>query len=97
MSEQQLDEQIKRALEEKEIPRIHFNGFISSLGLGDMMVILTQAAEPVAILNMSYTVAKTLAEKLGNSIVTLEQKSGNTIMTIDDIKEIFARDNNDTE
>lgn len=94
---QQIEERIKNALEDKDIPGIYFNGFITSVGIGDVMVILQQANKPVAILNMSYTLAKTLAEKLGVAIANLEKESGNTIMTTDDIKQIFSGDNNDTE
>lgn len=95
--QQTIEEQIKNALEDKETPTIYFNGFITSVGVGDVMVILNRADKPVAILNMSYTLAKTLAEKLGGCIAAIEQESGNTIMTTDDIKQMFERDNDDTE
>ena len=92
-----IEQQIKDALENKEIPTIYFNGFVTSVSMGDVMVILNRANKPVAILNMSYTLAKTLAEKLGGGITSIEQKSGNTIMTTDDIQRIFMEDKDDTE
>ena len=92
-----IEQQITEALENKEIPTIYFNGFVTSVGIGDVMVILNRANNPVAVLNMSYTLAKTLAEKLGGGIAAIEQKSGNTIMTTDDIQRIFMEDKDDTE
>ncbi len=89
---QAIEGQIKKALEDKEIPNIYFNGFITTVGIGDAMLVLTQNNEPVAILNMSYTLAKTLAQKVGGGIATLEQKSGNTIMATDDIKRFLAEE-----
>lgn len=94
---EQIEEQIKNALADVEIPNIYFNGFINSVGMGDVMLVLTRSGKPVATLNMSYTLAKTLAEKLGGVVATIEQKSGNTIMTTDDIKRFFLGDNDGTE
>ena len=94
---EQIDNLIKSALDNEEIPTIYFNGFVTSVGMGDVMVVLNQTNKPVAILNMSYTLAKTLAEKLGRGIAGLEQKSGNTIMTTDDIKQMYLGDNDEAE
>ena len=77
--------QIESVLEDKELPTIYFNGFITTVGTGDVLIILRQQNKPVAILNTSYTVAKTLAEKLGGGIAVLEQRTGNTIMTTEDL------------
>lgn len=49
------------------------------------MIVLERNNRAVAILNASYTVAKTLAQQLSNLIIALEQKTGNTIMTVDEI------------
>lgn len=81
-----LKERIEKALKDKEIPNIHFNGFINSLGTGDVLIILERNGQPIAVLNTSYTVAKTLSQKLGGIMTVLEQKTGNTIMTVDEIK-----------
>jgi len=77
--------QMRQALEDPEIPRIHFNGFINSMGGGDVLLVLQQNEKPVAVLNASFTVAKTLAKLLGEMIENLETKTGNTIMTTDEI------------
>lgn len=69
-----------------DIPNIYFNGFVVSTGLGDFLISLEKNGKPVAILNASYTVSKTLIEKLGGVLNTLEEKTKNKIMTIDDIE-----------
>jgi len=86
-----LEEQIRNALQDESVPKIYLNGFVNSLGAGDVMVVLLRARQPVAVLNMSYTVAKTLAQKLGTMIVELENQSGNVIMSTDDVNEVMSR------
>jgi len=81
----ELDTRIKAALNNKEIPNINFNGFVNQIGPGDILIILERNQQPVAVINTSFTVAKTLAQKLGGLIANLEDATGNTIMTTDDI------------
>ena len=69
----------------KDIPHLYCNGFTNTLGVGDVLLVLQSGNEAVATVNMSYTLAKTLSEKLGNLIKFLEAKTGNNIMTTDDI------------
>lgn len=68
-----------------DIPHIYFNGFAVAIGAGDLTMVLERNNVPVATLNLSFTEAKTLAQKLGGLVALLEEKSGNTIMTTDDI------------
>ena len=72
-----LEKQLKEVLDSPEIERIYANGFILSIGVGDI-VILLKHSEKSLILNLSYTVAKTLAIKLGTLISQLEEKTNNT-------------------
>lgn len=80
-----LQPRIKGALT-SDIPKLSFNGIITTVGTGDVMIVLEQNSQPVAILNASYTVAKTLSVMLGNAITLLEELSGNQIMTTNEIK-----------
>jgi len=88
--ENELQNEIEAALANDDVPTLYFNGFINSLGTGDVLIILKRANRPVAKLHASYTLAKTLAEKLGQLIATLEAKSGNTIMTTDDVTRVMS-------
>ena len=84
-----VQERINNALDNEEIPRIQFNGFINSTGTGDVMIILESNGAPVAVVNGSFTVIKTLAQKLSTLIINIEKRSGNTIMTTDDVQRIL--------
>ncbi|MCP4683058.1 MAG: hypothetical protein GY864_12050 [Desulfobacterales bacterium] len=92
-----FQEQIESALADENLPRIYFNGFITSLATGDVFIVLKQNEKPVAILNVSHIVAKSLATKLANIIALLEEKTGSTIMTTDDVLRKLVEDvDNDT-
>jgi len=88
--ENKLQSEIEAALANDDVPTIYFNGFINSLGTGDVLIILKRANTPIAKLHASYTLAKTLAVKLREMIATLEAKSGNTIMTTDDVARVMS-------
>ena len=76
---------IEAAMNDPNVPRIYFNGFSCSLTGGDVTVALEFNKKPVCVANMSYTMAKTLSQKLAGIVATLEGITGNTIMTTDDI------------
>lgn len=76
---------IDAAMGDPSIPKIYFNGFSCSLTGGDVTVALECNKKPVCVANMSYTMAKTLSQKLAGIVATLENITGNTIMTTDDI------------
>ena len=69
---------------------IYFNGFVNMAGIGDVVTVLERNGEPVAILNMSFTVAKTLSIALGMVIARLEEQSGREMLTTADIEKIFG-------
>ena len=81
----QLLEFIQRAENDPDVPKIYFNGFLTAMGEGDVAVTLKRGQIPVAVLNMSYTVAKTLAEQLRNLIGNLETATNHNIMTTNEI------------
>lgn len=80
-----LQVEIENALNNKDLPHFYFNGFTNSVGTGDVLIILKRNNKPIAVLNMSYTIAKSLSVKLGETVKALEELTGNTIMTTDDI------------
>lgn len=77
--------QLEAATKDTSLEKIYFNGFIVGIGTGDIMITLEKNGLPITVLNVSYTVAKSLAEKMTEIIQNLEKKTGNTIMTTDDI------------
>jgi hypothetical protein len=73
-----------------DVPKLYANAFAIVMGTADSMVVLEQNGKPIAVLNLSFTSAKTLAVKLGNVISNLEENSGRSIMTTDDIEGLFS-------
>lgn len=71
------------------IPHLGANGFAVGMGTGDIVISLEQNGVPVATVNCSFTVTKTLAMLLGNVIADLERMSGRTIMTTKEIEKMI--------
>ena len=78
--------QVKAAIESETVPKIYANGFINSYGAADVVLVLQQNGQNMIVVNMSYTTAKTLSEKLSNLIKKFEQSTGHEIMSIDTVK-----------
>lgn len=89
-----LEEELNKAIKNPEIPKVYANGFMTAIGIGDITILLKNSGKPIAVLNLSYTVAKTLSIKLGGLISQLESSTGNTIMTTDDIKKSLSKGEN---
>jgi hypothetical protein len=68
-----------------DCPKIYANGFSAALGIGDVIISFQENGRPAAILNLSFTVAKTFSVKLGTLIQELEKKTDQSIMTTDEI------------
>lgn len=83
-----VDERIKRALE-ADVPRIYFNGFVNAFSAGDIMCVLERNGQPVGIMNISYTVAKTLSASLATLIARLEETSRQPIMTTHEVGKLM--------
>ena len=65
--------------------KFYVNGFVIAVSPADIVVICQQNGEPVAMLSMSYVLAKTFMERLKTSLEDLETKMGQPILTVDAI------------
>jgi hypothetical protein len=77
---------MQKALRDPDIPKLYANAFECALGTGDVALLLRNADKTVGIVNVSYTVAKTLSRRLNELITFLESKSGNPIMTSEQVE-----------
>jgi hypothetical protein len=77
-------EEIEQAVK-GECPQIYANAFAAALGIGDVLLTFQKNGHPAAVLNLSFTVAKTLSVKLGLLVAELEKDSGQKIMTTDEV------------
>jgi hypothetical protein len=71
----------------------YFNGFSLAVGAGDVAITLLRQSKPLRTLHASYTVAKTLADALSNSIKNLEATTNHTIMTIQEVNSALEKRN----
>ena|SRR3989339_213457 len=82
-----MQKTIQEAIASEQAVNLYGNGFICINSNADILIIMQKNQKPVAVINLSYTTAKTLSEKLGQMVRDFEKKTGNTIMTIDVIDE----------
>lgn len=64
-----------------DVPRVYLNGFQVAGTNADVIVVGDNNGKPVLLLNLSFTVAKTLAEALTNTIAAVEEASGRSMLT----------------
>lgn len=67
----------------REIPALYINGFDLSITSADIRFNLTLDGQPMQVLHLSYTLSKTLVEKLGQVMRDFEAATQNEIMTTD--------------
>jgi hypothetical protein len=60
--------------------QIYFNHFVNNIGPGDITTLLLRNGDPVGVLNMSATTAKTLAAFLSDAVKELEGYLGHEIV-----------------
>jgi hypothetical protein len=84
-----LNQLINLALESDSIPKIYCNGFTNAVGNSDVMLVLQQNGKPAGVVNMSFTIAKTLSQSLKEIIDSIEQKSNQSIMTTHEVEKLL--------
>ncbi len=79
-----------QAAQTAAVPHLYFNGFVSTLSTGDVVCVLERNGLPVGLLNMSFTVAKSLSVSLGGVVAALEKISERDMLTTKDLEGMFA-------
>lgn len=64
-----------------DIPTFYFNGMALGLTNADVNLVISLNNEPIAQLQMSFTIAKTLQEHLSDAMSKLESATNQKIMT----------------
>jgi hypothetical protein len=90
--EDDLQKRLRNALESADVPVFYVNGFVNTMTSGDVLTVLERNGRPVAVLNMSFTVAKTLSVGLGNTIAQLEEKAGQSMLTTQEVGKALERE-----
>ena len=72
---------VDQAINDPDVPMHYANSFAVAQGNSDIGLFLFRFNKPEAVVSMSFTLAKTLAEQLGEAIDDLEERTGRRIMT----------------
>jgi hypothetical protein len=78
---------ISDILADPDVPKLYMNGFVVGKSLSDMFIIAQTASKPLAMIQMSFTTAKTLAEDLSNLIQEFENQTGQKLLSMRDIQQ----------
>ncbi len=82
---EQLQNIVKTAFE--EAPTYYANGFINGLGMADAYIVLQTNDQSVAVVNMSLSMAKTMAANLLVMVQNFEQQTGHKVPTLDELQQ----------
>lgn len=82
---------VTEAIESEEVIKIYANGFANFFTNSDIGLIFSRNNKPIALLNISLTLAKTLVEKLGQMVHDFEKNTDIKILTTTDIEEKFLK------
>jgi hypothetical protein len=82
-------EPVVAALRDPAVVRLYANGFTIGLSNADTHIVLQLFGRPVAVWNLSYTLAKTLAQKLTHLVETWEKQTGHEVVTTDKVDLAF--------
>src|SRR5664279_1609004 len=80
---------VQAALGDASVPKLYANGFAVGLTNADVVIAFQLQGKPAAILNLSFTLAKTLAQRLSGVVSELEAKLDTKLVTTDKIDETF--------
>jgi hypothetical protein len=83
-STQQLQNIVRTAFEQG--PTYYANGFVNGLGMADAYIVLQTNEQSVAVVNMSLSMAKTMANNLLVMIQNFENQTGQKVMTLDELQ-----------
>jgi hypothetical protein len=86
---------INEAQQNPDLKHIYTNGFAVGITNADVALVLQLSGRSIEVVHMSYTLAKTLAQRLGRVVSELESKILTTLVTTDMIDEFFKADKKD--
>ena len=72
------------------VQHIYFNGIVIAQGTGDITAVLQLNGRPIATLNCSFTIAKTVAKMMNEAITNLETLSGRPMLTTEEVARLIT-------
>jgi hypothetical protein len=84
-------EQLTAAFADERVPKIYANAFGLGLSNADIPLVLFLSQKPVAVVHLSYTLAKTLQAQLGQVMADFESATGRKILRTDEVDVAFKQ------
>ena len=78
------------AMADPSMARLYANGFTLGLTNADVYIVLQMFGRPIGVVNLSYTLAKTLSLKLQRLVKDCEEKTQQELATTDTIDRAFG-------
>ena len=80
---------IPEAAVDPTVTKVYGNGFAIGMSNADVQILLKLNGQSVALVNLSYTLAKTLSVRLGGLIADWESKTGHQLVMTDSVDDAF--------
>lgn len=81
---QQID--VAQILKDPSVIKIYVNGLTVGMSLSDVFMVVNSGPMPSAVIQMSFTTAKTMMQSLTQLITGFEENTGQPLLTMEDIK-----------
>ena len=88
-----FDMMIQQGLTLPDEKQIYANGFVVSMSPTDAIIVLQKNNKPVISINLSHTIAKTLAQQLAGIIGNFEKETDIKIATLTEVVEAVENAN----
>jgi hypothetical protein len=76
-------------MKDPAVIKLYVNGMTCGSSLSDVFMVVNSGPVPTAVIQMSFTMAKTMMLNLHQVITEFEAKTGQSLLTMNDIKEKF--------
>lgn len=92
-----LQSRWQQAFDLPDDKKLYFTGFVISISPADVIISLESLGKSIGLLRMPYQVAKTLGQKLNQSIEGFETDTGYTFTSLDEMEKIITKLNKKSE
>jgi hypothetical protein len=93
--QENLNQEIREAASDQQLPNIYFNAFTIGASAADLVIILKRNNKPVGLLNVNYSVALTLVSHLSKLIANHENVTEIPIKTTNELEAKLKGSQND--
>lgn len=72
-----------------QVPHVYANGFQIGVSNADINIVLKLDGQPLQVLHVSYTLAKTLQQKVGDVVSRFEKAVNRSMLVTDEVNKAF--------